>query len=114
MGVGLTVIVEEVDGKCVMRVSGRIDAATTPILEKKVEDQLQQNHFRVLFDFSDVDYLSSAGMRLLLSATKKMKAHEGMLVICGVIDDVMEIIKMAGFERILNIYSTEKEALDAL
>ncbi|MES2345784.1 MAG: STAS domain-containing protein [Chlamydiota bacterium] len=114
MGVGLTVIVEEVDGKCVMRITGRIDAATTPILEKKVEDEVQQGHIRIVFDFSGVDYLSSAGMRLLLSATKKMKVKEGMLTNCGMVDEVMEIIKMAGFERILNIYSTEKEALDAL
>lgn len=114
MGVGLTVEIENVEGKCVMRLSGRLDAVTAPILEKKIEEQIGQDHRKILLEFSSVDYLSSAGMRLLLAATKKMKAKEGLLVLSSIVDDVMEIIKMAGFERILNIYSSEKEALDAL
>lgn len=114
MGVGLTVETEVIEGKSVMHISGRIDAVTAPILEKKIEDQVSEGHNKILLDFGGVDYLSSAGMRLLLAATKKMKAKEGVLALSGVGDEVMEIIKMAGFEKILNIYSSEKDALDAL
>lgn len=114
MGVGIGIEVENVDGKCVLRLSGRIDAATAPVLEKKIEDYSQEYKFRVALDFTNVDYLSSAGMRLLLAATKKMKSKEGILAIFEVGDEVLEIIKMAGFERILNIHPNEKQALDSL
>ena len=73
-----------------------------------------ETHVQLLLDFTDVDYLSSAGMRLLLSATKKLKAREGVLLLSGVGEEVMEIIKMAGFEKILAIFSSEKEALERL
>lgn len=114
MGVGLTIEVEEIDGKCVLRLTGRIDATTAPILEKRIDEQMERKPLKVLLDFNGVDYLSSAGMRLLLAATKRVKAREGSLAMSGIADDVMEIIKMAGFERILSLYPTEKEALDAL
>lgn len=114
MGAGIKIEFEDVEGKNVLRISGRIDAASAPILEKKIDEQIEENHVRLLLDFSSVDYLSSAGMRLLLAGTKKLKAKEGILVLSGIGDDVMEIIKLAGFERILNIYRTEKEALTQL
>lgn len=98
----------------IVRVEGRLDATSVPVLEKQLSHLIDANHKKILADFEKVDYLSSAGMRLLLSVTKKLKSHGGKLAICAMNDDVMEIIKMAGFERIMNIYPTEKEALAAL
>ena len=65
----------------------------------------------MLLDFSGVDYLSSAGLRTLLSASQKLKSKKGMLVLFSLSGEVEEIIKMAGFERVLHICSSEKEAL---
>jgi len=110
---GVKVKVEEKEGAVLIRLEGRIDAASTPVLENKIRALLDTKD-RILFDFAKVDYLSSAGLRLLLSATKKLKSRGGHLVSCNIADDVMEIIKMAGFERVLSIYSTEQEALTAL
>lgn len=114
MSIGLTISIEEHQNKKIVRLDGRIDATSTPILEKKIAPLLEKQKQLVLIDFSKVDYLSSAGMRLLLSASKKLKAHGGKCLFCSMHEDVMEIIKMAGFERILSIYSTEAEALKAL
>lgn len=113
MAIGVQVEEQEIDGKTVLRISGRIDAASTPVLENKIKKVLDSKE-KIVMDFSKVDYLSSAGMRLLLSATKKLKAKQGMLAICNMNEEVMEIIKMAAFERILAIYPTEAEALKAL
>ncbi|MBI2743672.1 MAG: STAS domain-containing protein [Chlamydiales bacterium] len=113
MALGLNVSVEEKDKHKIVRLEGRLDATTTPALEGKISKVLEQNKVHMLMDFSKVDYLSSAGMRLLLSAAKKVKAHGGKLVFCAMNDEVMEIIKMAGFERILAIYPSEEAALKA-
>jgi len=114
MGIGISIRTEEKDKKQVIRLEGRIDAACTPILETKLEELLKAGHTRLVIDFSRVDYISSAGLRFLLSATKKAKAAKGMLTLSSIQDEVMEIIKMAGFERILHIFPNEEKALAAL
>lgn len=111
MGVGLRIELEEIENRVLLRIDGRLDAASSPILERKISSLIDENHYHLILDFTRVDYLSSAGMRVLLSATKKLKAHQGALVIFAVGDDVGEIIKMAGFDKILRICSSEKEAL---
>lgn len=114
MVVGLNVLEQEVNGIKVLRLEGRIDAVSSAVLEKKLDENITHKKVRVALDFTKVDYLSSAGMRLLLSMTKKFKQQEGMLGLFAIHDDVMEIIKMAGFERILFIYPLEKEAIAAV
>lgn len=103
---------EEKNGVLILRVGGRLDAVSSPQLEKEVMDAINEgNHQKVLMSFEKVDYLSSAGMRLLLSTTKKMKNKEGKFAISCISESVMEVIKMAGFDHILNIHSTEDDAL---
>ncbi len=114
MGIGISIQIEDSQEKRIIRLEGRIDAACTPILETKLGEFLQAGHSKIVIDFSRVDYISSAGLRFLLSATKKAKAAKGMLALFAIQDEVMEIIKMAGFERILHIFPSENKALEAL
>lgn len=96
----------------VLRASGRVDAVAAPQLEAKIQSFIDAGHKRLLLNFSNVDYLSSAGMRLFLSVTKKLEAlGEGRLVICSLSEEVMEVIKMAGFHQILHLAGTEEQAL---
>jgi anti-anti-sigma factor len=114
MGIGSSMHVEDKNGKQVIHLEGRIDAVCAPILETKLNELLQAGHTKIVVDFSRVDYISSAGLRFLLSATKKTQDAKGKLTIAAMHDEVMEIIKIAGFERILNIYPNEIQALEAL
>ncbi len=114
MPIGLTIETEEKPPVTLLRLDGRLDATSAPNLEAELNTHLEKEGSKLLLDFSRIDYLSSAGMRLLLSATKKAKSAGGVIAFCSLNDDVMEIIKMAGFERILQIYSTELEALNNL
>jgi len=111
MGIGLRIELEEIENRVILRIDGRIDAASAPILDRKIDSLIAEDRCRLLLDFSRVDYLSSAGMRTLLSASKKVKPKHGMLILFSVSEEVGEIIKMAGFEKILRICSSEKEAL---
>lgn len=114
MTFGLSVKIREIDSKTVMQIDGRLDATSAPVLENKLAELITAEKKLLVVDFAKVDYLSSAGMRLLLSTTKKIKGMNGKLHFCSISDEVMEIIKMAGFERILHIFPTEEEALNAL
>lgn len=111
MTLGLHISLEEVGQKIILRIDGRIDAATSSILEKKIQTLLDENRVELLLDFSDVDYLSSAGMRVLLAAFKKIKAKHGVFALFSLSDDVNEIVCLAGFDKILHLFPNEKEAL---
>lgn len=108
---GITGLKEEVkNGILVLKISGRLDAITTPAIEKKVFEQIHNGYTKILIDFSNIDYLSSAGMRMLLSITKKLK-NVGKICLCSVGDNVLDVLKMSGFDRVLDIEKTEESAL---
>ncbi len=111
MGIGLKVELEEIDKVVILRLDGRIDAATAPILGQKIQMLIDDNHVQIALDFTYVDYLSSAGMRVLLSESRKLHAKQGTFVLFSLSSEVEEVLKMAGFDRILHIFPTEKEAL---
>ena len=110
----MNLILEEKDTHAILRLEGRVDATSAPLLEQKIDDLTHKGNSRLLIDFAQVDYLSSAGLRFLLAATKRYKSNGGTLVISSVGEEVMEIIKMAGFEKILKIFPNEEKALKAL
>jgi len=105
------VVDEEKGGILILHVSGRLDASTSPLVEKDIIKFIDAGSKQVVLDFAGVDYLSSAGMRLLLASTKKIKAIEGKLVVCSLSDMVLDVIKMAGFNHILDIQPDEETAL---
>ncbi|MCH9624908.1 MAG: putative anti-sigma factor antagonist BtrV [Chlamydiales bacterium] len=106
--------IEEKGDVIVVRVKGRLDAASSPQLEKKINSIIESGHFKLVLNFQDVDYLSSAGMRLMLSVSKKLKHLEGKVVACQLSEDVMDVIKMAGFHQVFEIYPSEEESFNHL
>ncbi len=109
---GLISIKEEVkEDLLILRLNGRLDAVSSPNAEKKVFDYLNAGHSKLLLDLGGVDYLSSAGMRMLLSVSKKLRSISGRVVLFSVIPNVMDILKMSGFDHVLDIALTEEDAL---
>ncbi len=111
MSLGLKISLEEIEGRLILRIDGRLDVTSSPILERKLNSLIEEKYRHLLLDFTQVEYLSSAGMRILLSASKKLKEKKGLLVVFSAPEDVAEIIRVAGFEKVLHLCSTEKEAL---
>lgn len=95
----------------ILHIKGRLDAISSPKLETKVKEIIASGCKKLLINFNEVDYLSSAGMRLLLATAKKLKEAGGTLVISDLNDDILEIIKIAGLERVLRIYPDMGKAL---
>lgn len=95
----------------VLHVRGRLDAISTPNAEKKVFEHINRGQNQLLLDMEGVDYISSAGMRMLLSTSKKLKALLGQLVICSITPHVMDVLKMSGFDHVLDLASTPDEGL---
>ena len=84
-----------------LALEGRLDSTTAPALETELKSFMDRAS-EIVFDMQKLDYISSAGLRVLLSAQKVMGKKGGMKVI-HVNEDVMEIFEITGFSDILNI-----------
>lgn len=84
-----------------MVLTGRLDTTTAPDLEKEVKESIEGVE-KLVFDFSSLEYISSAGLRVLLSAQKIMN-KQGEMIVKNASDDVKEIFEVTGFSDILTI-----------
>lgn len=84
-----------------IKLSGRIDLASTPDLEREVSSEIDNISYLTI-DMSEVDYISSIGLRALLSFQKKLSS-KGKMKVVNIKPEVMAIFEMVGFDKILNI-----------
>ena len=87
--------------KVTLALSGRLDTVTAPELEAALDTALS-GVTELCFDFTDLEYISSAGLRVLLKAQKIMNA-KGKMTITGVNETIMEVFDITGFVDILTI-----------
>ncbi|KQM78947.1 STAS domain-containing protein [Xylophilus sp. Leaf220] len=95
----------------ILRLTGRLDSSSSPELERMVNEQLGAGTQRLVFDFSALDYISSAGLRVILLAGKKLRASKGKLVLVGLRDMVREVFEMSGFLTLFAVADTVDEGL---
>ena len=87
-----------------MKVSGRVDTTTAPELEKEIRDNIDEIE-ELDLDLGELEYISSAGLRVLLSIYKTLiNEKQGRLAISNVNETVMEVFQVTGFDDILHDY----------
>ncbi len=82
--------------------SGRLDTSTSPILEKRLKEE-EINEKLVVLDFKDIEYISSAGLRVLLTLKKMIEKDNKALEIHNINEVVSEVFKVTGFSNVLTI-----------
>ncbi|MBE6495364.1 MAG: STAS domain-containing protein [Methanobrevibacter thaueri] len=96
-------ILKDYDNKdLTLSVEGRIDTLTSQDLEKEINEELGKFDSLVI-DFEKVEYISSAGLRVLIATQKKLKSTDTPMVIKNVNETINEIFRMSGFDKILKI-----------
>jgi anti-anti-sigma factor len=90
--------------------AGRLDASAAPQLKDALTLLLEQSAPHILVNLSDVPYLSSSILRVLLWAHKRARRSGGALVLCCLPPQVLRVFKIVGFDQILTICATEEEA----
>lgn len=88
--------------KLTMKISGRLQTSTAPAFRKEIESELEST-MELCIDMKNLEYVSSAGLRELLAATKKMDAKGGSMKVCHVNQEIMDVFQMTGFDGILHI-----------
>ncbi|OON88420.1 anti-sigma F factor antagonist [Oribacterium sp. C9] len=97
----MTIKTEKTDGTTTVSLTGRLDTITAPELEAKLGEILDGTN-ELIFDFTALDYVSSAGLRTLLSAQKKIQGN-GTMKLRNLNENVLEIMEVTGFSSIMTI-----------
>jgi anti-sigma B factor antagonist/stage II sporulation protein AA (anti-sigma F factor antagonist) len=105
---------KEENGIVFIAIKGRLDADSSPEAEKVVKDVLEGQTSRLLFNLGALEYLSSAGLRVLLSASKEMRRKEGKIVLCALNEFVKEIFEVSGFQSLIPIADSVDSGIEVL
>jgi len=107
-------IEQERDGDVVIvRLSGRLDSGAAPSAEERLSAALTGAPPRLAIDMSGLDYISSAGLRVLLVLAKKVQQQKGKVVLGGLAANVREVFSVSGFDTIFSIEADPASAVDA-
>jgi len=95
-------------------VKGRIDSYTAPVLSERLSDITAQNRFKIILDLSDVVFVSSAGLRVLIDIQKTCKKlNQGEVLLVNIPARVYETLELAGFAPLFKFYNDVSSAVDA-
>jgi anti-sigma B factor antagonist/stage II sporulation protein AA (anti-sigma F factor antagonist) len=108
-------LVEEVHGRVVLVTArGRLDGSTSAAFSARMEKLTATPKPRLVVDFSGIDFVSSAGLRVVLTLLKRVKAANGVLALCAVQAPVKEVLDITGFTGMLDVHAGRAEAMAAL
>jgi anti-anti-sigma factor len=95
----------------VFALSGRLDAKTSEAFEQQLLAAIAGGQRRIVLNFSTLDYISSAGLRVLLLAAKKLQEINGKIVLCSLKPALRTVFDIAGFSSIFSIFASLEEAV---
>ena len=107
----LKIDVKKGEKALIISVAGRLDAVSAPEFEKTCSERIAENEYTFVFDFKDLDYLSSAGLRSLLVIGKKLREKNGFICLAALKDIIKDVFTISGFDSIFPIFETVDAAL---
>jgi anti-sigma B factor antagonist len=105
--------VKQQDQTTVVSITGSVDALTAGELTDLLLENIDSQHIRLVVDLGGVDFMSSAGLRAIMTSLKESRKHGGDLRLAAAQPGVEKILKMSGFTSILKSYSTLDQAVSS-
>ena len=97
----------------IFRLKGRMDSNTSQGFEDKLFQAISDGSKKIIVDFENLDYISSAGLRLVIKANKALLREDGRLILCTMQNYIREIFKTTGIDNFVLILDTMEQALKA-
>ena len=97
----------------ILKINGRLDSTNSSELDITISNLVGQNEKTILVDCQNLDYVSSAGLRVFLQGLKSINAVQGKFMICCLKESIKEIFDISGFTGIFPIYNSQDEALSS-
>jgi anti-sigma B factor antagonist len=103
--------VHEQDGWSVLEVGGEIDVATAPRLREQLISLVNDQRFRIVVDLEAVDFIDSTGLGVLIGALKRVRTHDGELVLVVTEPRILKVFEITG---LLNVFPVRSDVADAV
>ncbi|MDD5698685.1 MAG: STAS domain-containing protein [Victivallaceae bacterium] len=107
----MTIIQQEKNGIMELSISGRLDAVSAVEADKDFSRVIEAGHERLLVNLVSLNYISSAGLRVLLVVAKRIQQNGGKVVLCALSSNVQEVFEISGFSSIFKIFPSSEEAV---
>lgn len=112
---GMNIVLAQKNQVDIVQVTGRVDSFTAPKLAEAFQTLLRSNRYKIVFDMSGIDYVSSAGLRVMIDVQKTCRQSEkGELVLAGVPRRIHETLELAGFLPLFRCFGDVESALAQL
>ncbi len=98
----------------VIRVTGRVDASVAPQFEDALRKQVETGHAHLVLEMDGTDYISSAGVRALISAQKVLKSKGGSVMLAQPSERVREVLSIAGLDALFQTYADTEAAIGSI
>jgi len=108
----MEIIVRPAIGATIVTFKGAFDTTAAPAAEKAVREILASGQNHLIFDLSNVPYIASSGLRVLMFALKSAKSTKGGARLAGVFQTVREVMKLTGFDTLFGVYADVDRALE--
>jgi len=110
----MTITEERRNGVVVVAPSGRIDSTTSAALDAHLSGLAAAGRSRIVVDFAEVDYISSAGLRVMLTLAKRIRDARGALALCSLDDAVRQVFELAGFLPLFAVEGSRDRAVEVV
>ncbi len=97
----------------VVAINGRLDTTNYMELDKELDSLVSSGEQNILIDCTDMNYISSSGLRVFLVYLKKMRSEGGKITLCGMQTMIKEVFSISGFTSLFNIYESREKAVAA-
>jgi anti-sigma B factor antagonist len=101
------------ENSVVLELKGRLDAASSESLWSTIDGLVDRGERYLILDFSELNYISSSGLRVLLMAARRVKAVNGKLALVSLNDQNQAVFEIAGFSSVFTVYQSQEEAVDS-
>ena len=107
----MNITVREENGTAIVEIDGKLDTATSPTAQENFTTMIREGKRKILLDLAKLEYISSSGLREVLTLAKDLDKAGGALRLCNLNNVVQEVFDISGFSTILKVFSSESEAL---
>jgi stage II sporulation protein AA (anti-sigma F factor antagonist) len=113
-GEAMEMMVRNEEKAAIIAVTGRMDAVSAPQFDKRLETLMAEGATRIIVNFQDLEYISSAGLQIVLANAKKLESIDGELLLTNLSGAVKEVFEISGFDTIFQIFDDPDAALASL
>ena len=109
MQTDITMKIDEKNETTTLYVGGYLDAHTASKFESKIQEIIQSGKYNIILNFTELEYISSAGLGVIMGNIEDIRNHDGDIKLTGMSDKIYRVFDLVGFPSLYDIYKTQEE-----